>query len=199
MRRVIAWLALILVVAWQTPVPAESASADQCGVWRWPVKTLSDPAADQVDFQPVARTVSKLVKLKEPDELKKDTHRTPPVEFTVYRVRVRLIEYKREEDRDFHVVMSSPVNRQRTFVAEVVDPTCLGAQDSPRVNALQAVRQEFVNLYGQPTTSFKEVPNQPVAILIGVGFWDSCKGAHKPYKAAPNCFELHPVLDVEQP
>jgi len=35
--------------------------------------------------------------------------------------------------------------------------------------------------------------------VIGVEFWDWCKGAHKPRGAAPNCFELHPVLDIEQP
>jgi hypothetical protein len=191
-----ALLALVLVLSWQA-APAAETAADQCGVWRWSVKTLSDPAADSVNFTPVARTFSKLMKLNEPDELKKDTPRLASVELTVYRVRVRLIEYKREKDRDFHVVVSSPVNRGRTFVTEVVDPTCPGARDSARMGTFQAVREEFVSLYGQPTTSFKPVPEQPVTILVGVGFWDWCKGAHKPRGAAPNCFELHPILDME--
>jgi len=83
------------------------------------------------------------------------------------------------------------------MVVEVVDPTCPGARDSARVGAFRAVRDEFVGLYGQPTTGFKQVPGHPTAIVVGVGFWDLCTGAHIPTGAAPNCVELHPVLDVE--
>ena len=83
------------------------------------------------------------------------------------------------------------------MVVEVVDPTCPGARDSARVSVLQSVRQEFVSLYGQASSGFRQVPGQPTAFVIGVGFWDSCCGAHIPRGAAPNCIELHPVLDVE--
>ncbi len=184
---------LALVVAFPLASPAQ----EPCGVWRWSVKTLSDPAAYQVNFAPVARTVSQLRQLQAPDELGKNTPRLSPREFIVYRVRARLIEYKRQSDRDFHVVIASSTNRKLRMVAEIVDPTCPGAKDSPRVDALKAVRQEFIQQYGQPTTSFKPVPGQPIAILVGVALWDLCTDAHKPRGAAPNCIELHPVLDIE--
>lgn len=189
----VALLALLALPPSSSSAPADGA----CGVWRWNVKTLSDGDASQVSFTPVSRTVSQLRRLREPDELRTGTPRIDPVELTVYRTRVRLLEYKRERDRDFHIVVADPRNRRRTMVTEVVDPTCPGARDSPRLGTLRAVRQEFIGLFGQPTTSFKIVPSQPIAILIGVGFWDSCKGAHIPRGAAPNCIELHPVLDVE--
>lgn len=177
---------------------SQAAPADQCGVWRWSVKTLSDAAAEQVDFTPRARTVNHLRQLNPPDALGTNTPRIGPHELRVYRIRARLIAFKRERDRDFHVVISQVNNASRTMVTEVVDPTCPGAQDSARVGTLQAVRQEFIGLYGTPPSSgFREVPGRPVAIIVGVGFWDLCTGAHKPHGAAPNCIELHPVLDID--
>jgi len=186
---------LVAVLLWA--LPAASAPGDKCGVWRWDVKTLSDRDATQVNFAPVAGSVSQLHQLDEPAELKSRTPRIAPVEFRVYRIRARLLEYKREQDRDFHVVVAQPDQLARTMVVEVVDPTCPGARDSVRVDALRAVRQEFGALYGQPSTGFRQMPGQPAAFVIGVGFWDSCRGAHIPRGAAPNCVELHPVLDVE--
>lgn len=190
-----ALIPLVAVALWSLPVA--SAPADRCGVWRWDVKTLSDSDAPQVNFAPSAETISQLRTLDEPGELKSRTPRIDPVEFQVYRVRGRLLEYKREQDRDFHVVVAQPDQPTRTMVVEGVDPTCPGARDSVRVGAMQAVRQEFTALYGQPTTGFKQVPGQPTAFAVGVGFWDSCRGAHIPRGAAPNCIELHPVLAVE--
>ena len=196
--RLIAWPSLLLAVALLASYPSLTyAAAETCGVWRWSIKTLSDADASQVNFVPVARTISQLRRRKEPAELKKDTPRTSPLEFTVYRVRARLVEYKREKDRDLHVVIASPTRSNRTMVAEVVDPTCPGASDSPRANTLKTVRQEFIDVFGQPVASFKNVPSQPVVFLIGVGFWDSCTPGHIPRGAAPKCVEIHPVLDVE--
>lgn len=51
-------------------------------------------------------------------------------------------------------------------------------------------------LRGNPS-NFREVPGRPIAFVTGVGFWDLCTGAHKPRGAAPNCIELHPVLDID--
>src|SRR5713226_5429537 len=128
---------MAVVLLWA--LPAASAPADRCGVWRWDVKTLSDPDASQVNFAPVAGTISQLHQLAEPNELRSRTPRIAPVEFRVYRIRALLLEYKREQDRDFHVVVGQPDQPSRTMVVEVVDPTCPGARDSIRVGALQTV------------------------------------------------------------
>ncbi len=177
-----------------------SAPAGQCGSWRWSVKTLSDPRASQVNFSPVARTISHLSSLQPPTSLKTSTPRIAPTEMQVYRVRARLKEYTREADHDFHVVIADWKNSGMTMVAEVVDPACPGARDSARLNALRAVRQKFIGLYGEPRRgSFRPVPGQPFVILVGVGFFDQCGAQHKPRGAAPQCIELHPVLDVQTP
>lgn len=195
--RVASGLLAIAVAIALVVFPATGAPSDQCGVWRWPIKTLSDPDAAQVNFVPAARTINQLHNLQEPDELRKATPRLRRVEFRTYRIRARLIEYKRERDRDFHLVVAQVNRPSRTMVVEVVDPTCPGARDSARVGTLRAVRQEFIDTFDQPTTSFREVPGRPIAFITGVGLWDLCTGAHKPRGAAPNCIELNPVLDIE--
>lgn len=191
--------AVIAVSLLFVPKPLGSAApSGQCGVWRWSVKTLSDTSAAQVNFTPLTRTVKQMRQLSPPATLGISTPRIVPHELRTYRIRARLISYKRERDRDFHVVISQVNNSKRTMVTEVVDPTCPGAQDSPRVGTLHGVRQEFIDLYGTPPSSgFREVPGRPVAFIVGVGFWDLCTGAHKPHGAAPNCIELHPVLDID--
>lgn len=193
-------IATLFVVA---PAPighGMSAPADQCGSWRWSVKTLSDPKASQVNFSPVAKTIPLLYRLQPPANLRTSTPRTAPTEMQVYRVRARLKEYTREADHDFHVVIADRSNPDKTMVAEVVDPTCSGARDSPRVNALRAVRQKFIASYGEPSRgSFRPVPGQPLVILVGVGFFDQCGVQHTPRGAAPQCIELHPVVDVQTP
>lgn len=83
------------------------------------------------------------------------------------------------------------------MVVEIVDSTCPGAEDSDRVGTLQAVRQEFISLYGRAPSNWRDVPGRPIAFITGVGFWDLCTGAHRPRGAAPNCIELHPVLDID--
>jgi len=177
--------------------PSSTAAQGPCGSWRWGIKTLSDPDASGVNYTPVPKVISELHQLPPPSELKTSTPRLIPFEFGVYRLRARLKEYKREADHDFHVVIADINNSSRTMVAEVVDPACPGARDSVRASAFRAVRQKFIGRFGEPTGSFKLVPGQPVAILIGVGFFDQCGAGHKPRGAAPNCVELHPVLDLE--
>ena len=199
-RQLIATFVLLTAGAGLQVHPANSASADQCGSWRWSVKTLSDPQAGRVSFSPVARTISQLRGLHPPAGLKASTPRSAPTETQVYRVRARLKEYTREADHDFHVVVAAPSSPSMTMVVEVVDPTCPGARDSARLNALRAVRQKFIDIYGEPGRgTFRPVPGQPVAILVGVGFFDQCGPQHKPRGAAPQCIELHPVLDTQTP
>ena len=61
-----------------------------CGAERWPVKTLSDPDAEKVNFNPVPATISELTALPAPPTLPPD-HRIVPVELTTYVVRARLL------------------------------------------------------------------------------------------------------------
>jgi hypothetical protein len=48
-------VALALTTAIYIPTVAQQTAQATCGVWRWPVKTLSDPARTKVDYQPDLR------------------------------------------------------------------------------------------------------------------------------------------------
>ncbi len=127
--RYLAGLAVVtLCLAILSPtIRVASSQTGRCGSWRWSVKTLSDPKASKVNFNPVGRTVQ-LHALNPPDNLKTSTPRTAPIETQVFRVRARLMEYTREADHDFHIVVAAPNDSSKTMVAEVVDPACPGAE-----------------------------------------------------------------------
>jgi hypothetical protein len=61
-----------------------------CGVERWSVKTLTDPAAGAVNFKAKATTIRGLRRRKPPASL--GPTRNPGVERNTYRVRANLVE-----------------------------------------------------------------------------------------------------------
>ena len=72
MRRRALLVSLALVLA-PIAIPAQLAQAAQCGVWRWPVKTLSDARRRRVDFHPRRAKISKLRRLDPPNSLGEST------------------------------------------------------------------------------------------------------------------------------
>jgi hypothetical protein len=158
---------------------ASPASALMCGVWRWPVKTLSDQAASQVDYSPKTSSVRRLRTLDPPSSLSTDTPRIEPVEFTTYRVRAKLVGAVIEDDHDVHLVIRSPASRRKTMIVEF-----------PYVRwAMKRARATFINACGTIGTSFVDLKGR--VRVTGVGFWDE---VHGQTGVAPNGIELHPVL-----
>jgi hypothetical protein len=47
-------------------------------------------------------------------------------------VKARLIEFKREEDKDIHLVIGVPSSPKKTMIVEFPDTTCPGASSSPK-------------------------------------------------------------------
>ena len=199
---------LLAITVSMLSYPSVSAAGDACGMWhrlvivyqqvflRWSIKTASDPDASRIRLSPVDTTVGQLRSLSAPGGLAGNTPRQEPVEFTVYRVRARLVEYHEEGDQDFHVVIAEPNDPSQTMIAEIPDPACPGASSSRLgPTMLRAVRQNFIGLFGQPPTreGFRLVPGRPVILVTGVGFFDKLHGQRG---VAPNGIELHPVLDV---
>src|SRR5690348_1514066 len=82
----------------QTEAPA------QCGVERWDVKTMTDPAAERVNLVPSSATVEHLAALPVPAEFSRDAERLP-AEFQTYTVHATLLEFKEEADSDIHLVI----------------------------------------------------------------------------------------------
>ena len=161
--------------------------AAACGHERWAVKTGTDRDAAKIHLQPVIRTrIAKLDALRAPAHLSA-RRRIRPVETHVYRVRATLIEYKRERDDDYHLVLRG--RSGQTMIAEIPAPHCVGST-SPLAAGIAKARHEF-NAQYHVTDSFHHVHRR--VEVTGVGFFDF---HHGQTGVAPNAIELHPVLDV---
>lgn len=163
----------------------------KCGSERWIVKALADVDAEKVNFTPEEITVAEVRKFVRPSDLPIDG-RTEPVELRTYTMKAVLVEYKLETDHDFHIVIADPQDSKKTFIAEIVDPTCSRVCQSTQLAKLKAVREKFVKQLGEPSSEFKKA-GIPI-VITGVGFFDFRHGQRG---VAPNAFELHPVLEIE--
>jgi len=166
-------------------VPNEAAAA--CGVERWTVKTGTDPDAGLINLSSTTPTsITNLTALPAPTPIPAN-NRVQPTETTVFSVTATLTVYKREDDSDYHLVLSD--GNGHTMITEVADPQCVGA-GSPLLPGIRNARSEF-DAHLQPTTSFKTAD---IAVTVtGVGFFDF---KHGQTGVAPNAIELHPLLDI---
>lgn len=155
----------------------------RCGVELWAVKTLTDPGAKSVRFQPKVATVAALGALT-PDRTGSSRS---PLEHGVYRVQAMIVKVKREDDSDYHLILSEG---GAEMIAEMPYVGCTyGAQGR---YAMFLARQRLEQRVGAIGTSWKTV-NLP-AMLTGVLFFDF---AHGQSGHAPNYSELHPAIGVK--
>jgi hypothetical protein len=72
-KRHLGWLVSFLLAAGLLGWGAAPAFGVQCGVWRWPVKTLSDRLESKVNFDPLHKSVDYLLNRDAPSSLSSDT------------------------------------------------------------------------------------------------------------------------------
>jgi len=161
-----------------------------CGEERWPVKTLSDQDAAQVNFTPVESSVAELRDLAPPPSLPPSS-RIAPTELTVFTLTAQVVEMKLEEDRDIHLVIAEPSGPSARMITEFPDADqCSGAVASAHAAEMRTARAALVAAFGQPSSSqFTHLTG--TATLAGVGFFDFLHGQTG---VAPNGIELHPVI-----
>jgi hypothetical protein len=190
-------LGAVLAAAFGYAVTADgdphAGAAATCGVERWAVKTLSDPQAGQVNFTPQDSSIGRLRNKPDPHTTS-STPRLDGVEKTTYRVKARLLEFKREDDHDIHLVVSVPSARSKTMIVEFPDPTCPGARDSAKKTQMGRARSAVTRACGQPPGPSGDFADlKGTATVTGVGFFDVKHGTPQT-GVAPNNIELHPVL-----
>ena len=163
--------------------------ATTCGTERWPVKTGADDDRKRINNTPHDVSINYLRNRPAPAD-RPQTSRVAPVEITTYRVHARLIEYVREADSDYHLVLSD--QRGRTMVVEIPAPACV-ARISPLRSAIQRARRAM-NAHFAVGSSFR---HSDVSVVVrGVGFFDF---PHGQTGMAPNSIELHPVTGISFP
>ena len=153
-----------------------------CGFERWPVKTLSDPQAPELDYTPHPATVAYLGSL--PARPGGQDSRGP-LETRTFAVQARLVAVKREEDSDYHLVLAAG---GASIIAEMPLVGCTaGAQHR---FAMSAARSELERALGGPVGSSWIHPRLQVRVT-GVLFFDF---PHGQFGHARNYAELHPVV-----
>lgn len=165
----------------------------RCGTERWPVKTLTDDDRGRVNLTPQETTVGRLTDCTPPPPRQRAARRrVPPVELQVYRVRARLVAWKREaEDRDLHLVIADPDNPLAHMVAEVPDVACAGVCRSRQAAAMRETRRALLAQLGAPPSRIVCFTGPPLITVTGVGFLDR---KHGQAGLAPNGVKLHPIL-----
>ena len=164
-----------------------------CGTERWAVKTLTDETAGCVNFTAKRTTVSWLTSQPAPQHLPED-RRLPNVECQVWQVSGRLIQFKSEEDGDYHVVLADLEVPDTTIIVEIPDTTCASVCDSAYRSQINQARLDFSRAFGIPSTRFHRLSTPAVVTVTGVGFYDF---NHRQTGGARNGVELHPVLDFQ--
>jgi len=172
----------------------------KCGQERWDIKTLTDP--DATIFKNATATdatVAQLISQTPPAKLA-DTR--DDSEKHLYHVHALLIGWKIEKgtssgttipDLDFHMVIADPKNTKKQMIIEVPNPSCKGVCRSAFLNKFKVARTTVTSKLGNPTGDMVELPKPWVIDVTGPGFFDF---SHRQDGLAPNCIEIHPVLEI---
>ena len=166
-----------------------SVASPTCGVERWSVKVGTDPDASLVDLSKATPVTMATMRSWSAPASPPLNSRVAPYETTVWVIHGTLINYKKEDDVDYHIVVQDGVGN--TVITEVPCPCC--SIGSPFETRIANARQTFdAKLTAQP---FFQNPNIPVRI-VGVGFFDFIHGQTG---VAPNGIEVHSILDISFP
>jgi hypothetical protein len=165
-----------------------------CGVERWKVKTLTDKDTSEINFfDTLKSSVEEQGRLEAPHKLNKNTSRLKG-ECSLISVDCYILEYKKEDDNDYHVVIKDLLS-ESTMIAEIPCATeCEELKESGHYNDLKNIRQWFEEHIGIPSDHFKKCHPPVKARITGVGFFDFIHGQTG---IAPNGRELHPILKIE--
>ncbi len=153
-----------------------------CGVYRWRVKTLTDPEAEAIRFEPIDTTIHDLARLLRPGP---DHRRRRAQEFSVYRVKAVVASIHTRLDQDLHLRLRDPDDPAAHLIAEIPNPEC--TRQSPYEPAFAAARRVAEALRARGGETLVEVE--------GVGFFDI---RHVQAGKARSGFELHPVLKLTE-
>jgi hypothetical protein len=166
-----------------------SDSDDKCGgKERWAVKVMSDQAADFINETPHDTTMAELLKINTTTGVYKYKETKPrmAIESQVYRIKHCFItKILIENDNDLHLVIED--GKKHTMIAEIPDPDCLDAQNSPFINSFVETRQtlmKYANNY-----------RHYMFTITGVLFVDK---SHGQTGKSPNNIEIHPILEIKK-
>lgn len=187
------WLALRWRPSNGRATPTNIVCGVPCGSERWAVKTLSDDGVGCVDFRPKPTTILWLISQPRPERVS-DQVRARPAECQVWQVTGKLLAFKTEDDRDFHIVLEDLTVPNATMIVEIPDAACQGACAGSYKSEIAQARETFIRTFGLPTQRFHIVQETTLVTVTGVAFFDFIHGQRG---VAANGIELHPVISFK--
>jgi hypothetical protein len=160
---------------------AASLNAD-CSGARSPVRNAIDSDAALISASPMTTSIDTLRKFPPTRPLPQE-RRVKPIETTTYAVTATLTEYRRDENGDYHLVLSD--EQGRTIGAVIPSAACVTG--SRFTTQIAFARRTFESRF-QATTAV-QAAMVPIEVH-GTGFFDFFSGERG---AAPNGIALHPV------
>jgi hypothetical protein len=171
-------------------ITSQTNFAQNCGVERWDVKTLSDRDTSQIDFTAIIKSsVHEQIAIGHPPGKLKSRVGS---ERTAYSITCYIIGYKKEKDKDIHIIVKDSFTND-TMVIEITSPVCPAVQATSRYKQFKEVYAWFESNIGEPHGSFTYLPQPKLVCITGIGFWDHVHGQKG---MAANGREIHPVLSV---
>ncbi len=169
-----------------TPPPQCTENCE--GEERWSLKTLVDRDVRTIDWTPRPTTISDVGSFRRPQRIL-DDRRAGVYERRVYCIEAWIVEVRPQGDGDLHVNLVDPDDGSEMIV-EIPDSKCQNVCRSPWTAVFSAARERLETRLRTWDTDTLRV------VVSGVGFFDR---NHGQLGAAPNSFELHPVLSVRFP
>ncbi|HYL16761.1 MAG TPA: hypothetical protein VEV41_27240 [Terriglobales bacterium] len=165
-------------------------------VFRWKVRTGSDPDASLVKETPVRTTVEELAAKPRPADMKTPTEiypayqhrRAEGVERTIHEVEAVIVACKLQMSGSYHLDLKGETGR--TMIANCVDPRFVdpGSRWAKQIAAVRKEVEERLKPGPAYTRGSWRVR------ITGIGFFNRVHGQSG---VAPNGIELTPVLNIE--
>jgi hypothetical protein len=179
-------LVLLLLVCFALSKP--------CGYFRWPVKTLSDPVAQSINFNALQVSFSQFLNFDILTTVNSVTKRLPD-EFQTYRILCKILRFTTELDGDIHIVVCSPYSEDSVFICEL--PAVVGCPEIENSFYFRYFKNSFDSLNLVKTSTFRGWSfyyGSDLFWITGVLFHDVSHSVSKGH--APHFIELHPVLSI---
>ena len=167
--------------------------AQDCGVERWSIKTLSDPDTVKITFSKIVEsTIHKQVSLERPKIIRNKRHESESI---VYKINCSIVGFKRESgDQDIHVILEDD-ETEETMVAEIPSHKCSSIQKTSRKTLFFDLGKWFVKNIGYPSNKFVYLKKHIPLKITGRGFFDY---VHGQIGMSSNGREIHPVLSISK-
>ncbi|HEY3873874.1 MAG TPA: hypothetical protein VGM92_00225 [Candidatus Kapabacteria bacterium] len=187
-RRLFTLIAFSALLASCSASNNSTTSEPECGVERWHVKILTDPAVSTINWTPLATTIAEqntfpIVSISE------DTDRLA-FEEQVVTIKGTITAFKKEDDSDVHLILVD--DSGNSIIAEIPGTGCAEVAASAHAPQFNAAAQWIEQNLGKPSTDFKNVRKS--VTITGVLFQDFNHGQDG---HAKNYREIHPVTKIE--